>query len=534
MRKREAIFAILGALLLASAWVTAHDTAPQHTTVEAGSCRVPISVFQSSAAPGGSAVMLHGLSANRRTMFVLAAWLSALGLKTYAMDLPGHGDNTEPFSFKRAETCAREAVEELSRSGEIDLRRTVLVGHSMGGTIAIRMAEKFDTAATIAISPAPLVPLDSVFRRVLPYQMPATRPSNLLLLSAEYEPPELKRATQALTATFGPQSTEPDAFTRRAALRWSEIPGATHVSLLLDRAAMFEIFQWATRNQIVEVHDTYFVVFHFLPLAAYPLAILLLFPLATTLLCRAAGYNVALDVSEGSGRIGIAPMRIAGAWAVASVLTVLILWLWVPLRFLRIYTGDYLASFFLLSGVVLSGWHLAETVRWRRRHFGETGYVMIDPWTTRRPLATGVAVGVVTFLAVGWWLNTQWYDAWMNAERWWRFAVLVPLVLPYFWVEELALDKLSEEKQVRRYTSLRRWGIFLLLRIITWAAMAAALWLLDSQQVLIVLMTMFLLAFSVLQRAGANAVDRRAGRAAAASFSAILAAWFIAAVFPLT
>jgi hypothetical protein len=52
---------------------------------------------------------------------------------------------------------------------------------------------------------------------------------------------------------------------------------------------------------------------------------------------------------------------------------------------------------------------------------------------------------------------------------------------------------------------------------------------------LIPLLAVFLALFSIAQRLGADALRKRTGSAAAAIlFSAILVAWFVAAVFPLT
>jgi hypothetical protein len=49
------------------------------------------------------------------------------------------------------------------------------------------------------------------------------------------------------------------------------------------------------------------------------------------------------------------------------------------------------------------------------------------------------------------------------------------------------------------------------------------------------LLAVFLALFSILQRLGADVLRKRTGSiAAAVLFSAILAAWFVAAVFPLT
>jgi len=117
----------------------------------------------------------------------------------------------------------------------------------------------------------------------------------------------------------------------------------------------------------------------------------------------------------------------------------------------------------------------------------------------------------------------------MNAPRWLRFAPVVAASLPYFAAEELALGAPNASQR------WRRWGMFLLLRLILWLALMSALLVLWSGQILILLLAIFLLAFSIVQRAAADAVYRRTGSvAAAATLDAILAGWFIAAVFPLT
>jgi hypothetical protein len=74
-----------------------------------------------------------------------------------------------------------------------------------------------------------------------------------------------------------------------------------------------------------------------------------------------------------------------------------------------------------------------------------------------------------------------------------------------------------------------------LLRFELFLACGLAYYELRSGQVLIPLLAVFLAAFSMAQRLGADALRRRTGSGAAAIlFSAILGAYFIAAVFPLT
>jgi hypothetical protein len=129
-------------------------------------------------------------------------------------------------------------------------------------------------------------------------------------------------------------------------------------------------------------------------------------------------------------------------------------------------------------------------------------------------------------------------DVWLNAPRWWRFAVLIPLLVPYALAEELALGPPAEGWRARSPSVLlgagRRFALFLLLRLVLWLGTALGLFVLLSGEILVVLLAVYLAAFSIAQRLGADALRRRTGSAAAAAvFSAILAAWFIAAVFPI-
>jgi len=146
-------------------------------------------------------------------------------------------------------------------------------------------------------------------------------------------------------------------------------------------------------------------------------------------------------------------------------------------------------------------------------------------------LASAVVLGTATMLAFGGWLNWQITYTWLNAPRWWRFAAVLPLVLPYFVAEEIALGAPPSVWLARA----GRFAKFLALRATLWLAMAFGLFVLGGAQVLMVLLVIYLAAFSIAQRAGMDAVRRRTGSAAAAAvFGAILAAWFIAAVFPIT
>jgi hypothetical protein len=77
--------------------------------------------------------------------------------------------------------------------------------------------------------------------------------------------------------------------------------------------------------------------------------------------------------------------------------------------------------------------------------------------------------------------------------------------------------------------------VFVGLRLEIWLVCLLAYFELASGQAMIAILLPGLALFSILQRLGTDAISQRTGSAVGASiFSAILAAWFIAAVFPLT
>jgi len=133
-------------------------------------------------------------------------------------------------------------------------------------------------------------------------------------------------------------------------------------------------------------------------------------------------------------------------------------------------------------------------------------------------------------LGAGAWLNWQTADLWLNAPRWLRFAELLPIMWTFCFAEEVMLGPIG--------TGWRRAGRFALclaLRAELWLGCLLTYYTLASGQVLILILVASLTLFFVLQRLGTDALRLRTGSpAAVALFGAILAAWFIAAVFPLT
>jgi hypothetical protein len=241
------------------------------------------------------------------------------------------------------------------------------------------------------------------------------------------------------------------------------------------------------------------------------LGILLLFPFCATLIASLSGRQDA----ESTGTRPPYALSLAQV-AVAALAGVLLLALGVPLKFLHMYTADYLLSLLLIVGVVL--------LILNRSYIKEVWPPSVSSF------AVAAILGFAAFLSVGGWLNWQLDDAWLNAPRWLRFCGILPITYVFCCAEELVLGPVGSGRR-----RALRFGIFLLLRLEIFLACTLAYYKLMSGQVLIPLLFVFLAAFSILQRLAADGVRKRTASAAAAIlFSAILAAWFVASVFPLT
>jgi alpha-beta hydrolase superfamily lysophospholipase len=526
----QIILAIVGVIFLAlgSRWIRVAELPKQEIWLAAGGCHTPMTVLDPPAdvKPAGSVVLLHGLSANRRLMMYLGEDFAGHGFRAYALDLPGHGDSRDPFSFARAQDCATAAVEALIQSGQLDPKTTILLGHSMGAAIAVRMADRDPVAATIALSPAPM-------------NAPLRMPANLLVFSASADLGILKRVAQGLSAAAGGERSAPEDFAQQRAFELRPLPRSTHTSLLSDRRVAHDSENWAMQALFPEIAvDTLTLN---LDLATYEtfgkgrrrlaggalgfLGILLLFPMVVALAAKLAVPSAATDATnaaspaaaqiESPGHHPSARLLLIET-ALCAMLGVLLLVLGVPLKFLHLYTGAYLASLLLIVGVLLLIFNF--------------GFAMEYASLPSRKLAVAAILGFATFLALGAWLNWQLDDAWLNAPRWLRFAGLLPVMWIYSFAEEVVLGPVLHglERAVR-------FAIFLLLRAELFLACTLAWYFFASGQVLIPLLFSYLAAFSILQRLATDALRvRTASATAAALFGAILASWFMAGVFPLT
>jgi hypothetical protein len=397
------------------------------------------------------------------------------------------------------------------RSGTIDPKNTIVLGHSMGAAIAIRMADRDPLAATIAISPAPM-------------NMPQRMPANLLVVSASADLAILKRTAQNLLSAAEGTRTASEDFAQQRAFDLQTVPYSTHTSLLSDHRVAHHAELWAMRALFPNIPSNTLALN--LDLATYEtfgngprrlaggvfglIGIVLLFPAAATLVAKFAAPT---QVESPGTQPSAALLLTEGA--ACSMAAVLLLTVGVPLRFLHLYAGAYLTSLLLIVGILLLILNF--------------GFAMEYATFDGKRLAAAGILGLATFLAIGAWLNWQIDDAWLNAPRWLRFAAILPGAWIFAFAEEVVLGPVHHGKRVTRL------AIFLALRLDIFLACVLAYYLLANGQVLIVILFVYLALFSILQRLATDALRVRTGSAtSAALFGAILAAWFIATVFPLT
>ena len=125
---------------------------------EAGRPRSPDTGVRVGAEPfahdvaGPACLMLHGFAATPQIFREMAQRLADAGISSRAILMPGHGTTIADFGERRKDdwvAAAEKAYEEMRAKYDT----LYVVGFSMGGTVALNMAERRDVAGVVCMAP---------------------------------------------------------------------------------------------------------------------------------------------------------------------------------------------------------------------------------------------------------------------------------------------------------------------------------------------------------------------------------------------
>ncbi len=504
IRKGSLWLALIGiSLLLLGGWLTylaGRRYSEHHYITDAGSCRMDmIEVELANHVEGPAAVVLfHGLSANKTIMMYLARAMAETGARVFVPDLPGHGSTGGPFSTTQAETCAGSLVRGLAARGLIEPDKTILAGHSMGAAIALRLAVKFRPAGVIALSPAPMKVAHGVTKEVLLYPEPPPIGPNTLIMAGQYEPKGLSGNAADLAATAIDSSVV-----------YRPLAGNSHVSVLFSPTVARYTQEWVSN------------VLHLPQASRLPWRGNLLgglFGLTGILLLAGPFLDECMGkepANEQRTDRQISKRQVTVEFVLAAIAAVFVLRFWMPLRVVHIFEGDYLASFFLIVGVLVIALHARAASRQFR----------VDKWA----LAGAVVAATILHLLITGWLQLTITGAWMTVARWSRFPLFFMAAFLFLYALEVVLGPVRPEAAWTRY------GFAALVIVFTWSALAVGVIFAHSGQILLVLLSPYIGLFFLAMGLGAQLVRRISGSpAASAVFGAILLTGFALVLFPVS
>ncbi len=338
MKSRKTARAIAGIFLCAAGFWLVFPKAYQEKTylIPAGGCRLETTIIEKKdSATQGTVVLFPGLAANKKIMFFLARGFAEQNLRVYVPDLPGHGHSPGPFSPEHAEECSEALLSGLIARGVANPDRTIVAGHSMGGAIALRLGAKIPVAGVVAISPAPMRSARGVLPEMLLYPDPGPMPQRFAVISGSLEPESMRGNAADLVASRNDGTAQ-----------YILIPGATHSSILFNRAAVRASQEWTAKTLSLagapgmpSLRQLYGA------LAGFAGLLLLASPFLREITQRKQNGQ---EVETGNS---LPWSRMLLEFALGAVLIVVLLRFGNPLRALRLYEGDYLVSFLLILGI---------------------------------------------------------------------------------------------------------------------------------------------------------------------------------------
>jgi len=454
-------------------------------------------------------------------MIQMGLELAHSGAECYLIDLPGHGASLERFT----PAASRRAVQEVSNwilNGSSPARGCpeedlFLIGHSLGGGLAIENARKNDCASgVIAVSPA---------------SVPVSRnsPPHLLILYGENDFPFVRRGAVFLFEEVTgipipfpdkPRFREDSKKTHTLVpLQWTEhsgglfLPGAhREIKNWINRTAQYSSLD-SENNGGAAARVILNGVLCIVGLASW-------FPgfslIASGLLKQPS--RLARPMGFSSNRIDRAQklttgFETYGAYMLFSFVTLVMLKWFAPWDRLHLLGGGFLTGFLCLTGMALFGWRTPPV------------NALNSSWRGVACSVAGLLLLVLYPLAL---VSRYFVYLDLTSVRLWRLPIIVLCTLPFFlwdeWVFRIFLSREGKWKLT---------NYFLSTRLILGISLMFGFYLLKSTDFLVLLLLPGLALMSLLGWMCSGWVfSKTQNCAASALFSSLCTGWIFGIFFP--
>ena len=366
------------AVIFLGGWMGLNRATPDSVTgTLPDASSTPYIRFTPDSAPIATALLVHGLNSNKEFMQTLAMALTDAGLETYVIDLPGHGDSRERFTYTKSLRAVEGVLDTLGGD-------PIVIGHSMGGAVLVDLAASRQFREILLLSPAPVA--------VEPFST-----GRLLIVTGGLEPPRFNQFVPVLMEAADSTGS------------WWNLPFGTHSTALFDPAEIGRMVDWAVDpGASTRTRRRYGWI-----------AVMILSGLsgAWALSVNRRPTRATAQLSRPHEAISIPETVVA--WIAACGSAVLLLWLVNPMSWLGVFSWDYLIGFILIVGLLL----------WRGR----------GPLPTGRALGIGLlaasyVIGVLLITIAGRFVHLV-----PSGVQWLWFPILTITGLPVFMYEENTL-----------------------------------------------------------------------------------------------
>ncbi len=449
-------------------------------------------------------VLIHGFMADRKLMSVLARRLAENGYAVLAIDVNGHGENSNPFGGGVGDSGSlredvRQAVAYLRGSQFVDGSRIVVMGHSMGAGAALDYAmHDPHIKGAVMISGG--------------WEIGPERPKDALFIFAERDPDMIQDTSPALAARMADVAqielgkTYGD-FAQGSAVEAIRMPGLDHITIVYSAEAATTIVRWLdstfgiTRTGAIEVADA--------RLGATGWA-LLFFVILLVPMGRACGSMVAHWGNERPGPSGWIGLLILGGALIAAMPLAAA----DPASFVPVVVGDAQLSWFGVAGLIMVGvLALSHWLDWYRIRDGAGAAIFFA--------AVGFALAYVCQVA----MTMAFHHLSLSPERLMVMAMASVLSFP-FWM--------GFELLVRRggLAISTVWAALGRILIVVLMAVGVSLGLLPF--FLMLILPIIALNFAMIEIFAASAYSASHNLMLIAVFETLWLAWLIAGSSPIT